>query len=142
MHTQFARLISLNIMGCLWGYMGMHLLKKGIPSFFIYGSLKFGIGCILLALILGFFKSIFVLKKAAARLVLRVEKVQSYFSIFKLFDYRFALLIVLMMGLGITMSMIPGFELLKGVIRTAIGYALLQSSFFFFKPAFFYGIKG
>lgn len=142
MHQQFARLIALNIMGCLWGFMGMNLLKKGIPALFINGSTGLALTCIALALVIGFFKSIFVLKKAASRLVSRVEKVQSYLSIFKLFDYRFALLILVMMGLGITMSMIPGLEMAKGTFRVAIGYALLQSSFFFFKPAFIYGIRG
>lgn len=142
MHTQFARLIALNLMGCLWGYMGMHLLKKGIPAILMNASLKLGLTCIALALGIGFFKSLFVLKKAANRLVLRVEKVNSYLSIIKLFDYRFAILIVFMMGLGITLSLVPGFEIAKGTLRIAIGYALLQSSFFFFKPAFTYGIGG
>jgi hypothetical protein len=142
MHTQFARLIALNLMGCLWGYMGMNLLKKGVPALLINASVQLALFLIAMALIIGFFKSIFVLKKAAARLVLRVEKVNSYLSIFKLFDVKFGILIIFMMGLGIGMSMIPGFELAKGTFRTAIGYALLQSSFFFFRPAFIYGIRG
>lgn len=142
MHKQFARLIALNLMGCLWGYMGMHLLKKGVPTLFMNTSLKLALTCMVLAIIIGFFKSIFVLKKAALRLVARVEKVQSYGSIIKLFDYRFAILIIIMMTLGIAIAMVPGFEIAKGSIRIAIGYALLQSSFFFFKPAFTYGIGG
>lgn len=142
MHKHTARVIALNIMGCLWGYMGMHLIRKGIPSLFMDHSFAFALSMTLVALVIGFSKSIFVLKKAAARLVSRVEKVNSYLSIFKLFDLRFLVLILAMMGLGITMAQIPGFVEAKGVLRVAIGYALLQSSFFFFKPAFIYGIHG
>jgi hypothetical protein len=142
MQITAAKVLALNFMGCLWGYIGMNLIRKGLPSLFLNKNLTLALSLIAVAVIIGFFKSKFVLKKTATRLISRLERVKNYFSIFKLFDLKFVLLILCMMGLGISFNFLPGFEAFKGVVRTAIGYGLLQSSFYFFKPAFVYGIRG
>jgi hypothetical protein len=142
MKQMAAKVLSLNFMGCLWGYIGMNLIRKGLPSLFASQQMAFAIAFTVLALAIGFFKSIFVLKKTANRLILRLDRVTNYFTIFKILDLKFFILIMAMMGLGIGLGTIEGLDTFKGVFRTAVGYGLLQSSFYFFKPAFIYGIGG
>lgn len=142
MQIQLSRVLSLNFMGCLWGFLGMNLIRKGLPIVFQSTGFKFALFLTLVALSIGCIKSLFVLKKTAMRLAGRVHHVNSIFSIFKILDLKFLILIVTMMTLGMSLRFVGGFELTKGVIRIAVGYALLQSSFFFFKPAFTYGIRG
>lgn len=136
------QVLALNFMGCLWGYIGMNLIRKGLPPLFLDKDLKFAITLTLLAVAIGSLKSWFVLRKTANRLIGRLDRVQGYTSIFKLFDLKFVILILGMMGLGIGLNFIPGAASVRGFIRTLIGFALLQGSFYFFRPAFIYGIRG
>lgn len=142
MHQGLAKVLSLNFMGCLWGYIGMSLIRKGLPCFFQNLTFTVALALICLAVGVGVLKSQFVLKKTALRLVARLDRVSSYFSIFKIMDLKFLILIMCMMALGLSLSLIGGFDVPKGMLRVAIGYGLLQSSFYFFKPAFIYRIPG
>ncbi len=142
MKQMAAKVLSLNFMGCLWGYIGMNLLRKGLPTLFGTQSLTLAVTFTLLAISIGFFKSIFVLRKTANRLLSRLDKVTGYTSLFKILDLKFFILISCMIALGVGLGRLEGFEVFKGVFRTAVGYGLLQSSFYFFKPAFIYGIRG
>lgn len=142
MFQNLGKILSLNILGCMWGYMGMHLLKKGLPSLFLETSLVVSIVLMMASFTMGFFKASFVLKKTANRLLDRVERVKSIFSVFKILDLKFFMIIGAMMGLAFVLKLLPGFELAKATLRTTVGFALLQSCFYFFRPAFIYGIRG
>jgi hypothetical protein len=142
MQANLSRVLSLNFMGCLWGFLGMNLIRKGLPIIFQSGHLTLAVVLTLAAVTIGCFKSLFVLKKTATRLTSRIHHVKSFFSIFKIMDLKFLILIVSMMLLGMSLRFVGGFDMAKGVIRIAVGYALLQSSFYFFRPAFIYGIRG
>jgi len=134
------KILALNFMGCLWGYMGMNLIRKGILVLFSHMGFKMAVALTLIAVVIGIVKSILILKKTADRLVKRTQLITGFSSIFKIFDGRFLILIALMMSLGIGLSLISGIEGVLGTIRITVGYALLQSSFYFFKPAFLYGL--
>lgn len=142
MFQNVARVLALNFLGCMWGYMGMHLMRKGLPILFLECSTLLAVALTILALAVGYAKARFVLQKTANRLQARVEHVKSLGSIFKILDLKFFVIIAAMIGLSLLMRVIPGFELGKSFIRTTVGLALLQSSFYFFKPAFIYGIRG
>ncbi len=134
------KILALNFMGCLWGYMGMNLIRKGILALFSNIEFNMAVGLTLVALVLGIVKSILILKKTADRLVKRTQLIKGFFSMFKIFDVRFLILIALMMSLGIGLGLISGIEGVVGTVRITVGYALLQSSFYFFKPAFLHGL--
>jgi hypothetical protein len=142
MQSANAKVLSLNFMGCLWGYIGMNLIRKGLPTLVLKTGMSWAIVIALLACVIGFFKAKFVLRKTANRLISRLDRVTSYTTIFKFLDLKFIILIIAMMGFGISLSMMSGFEGPRSFIRIVVGYGLLQGSFYFFKPAFTYGIRG
>lgn len=131
-----AQVFALNVMGVVWGTIGINLMRKGIPPIFLTHSAAFGCFLVAIAVLIGFFKSFFLIKKTANRLVQRVDQITGFGTIYKIIDKKSAIFLMMMMGLAFSMKLIPGFDLTKSVIRLAVGYALLQSSFYFFKPAF------
>jgi len=137
-----SQIFALNFMGILWGFIGMNLLRKGIPPIFLSLSPKIAILMILFAVSIGCFKSIFLIKKTAERLVKRVDLIQGPSTLFKIFDKKAVIFLALMMTVSFSIRFVPGLEIAKSFIRTAVGYALLQSSVFFFKPLFLKKIEG
>jgi divalent metal cation (Fe/Co/Zn/Cd) transporter len=137
-----AQVFALNFMGILWGFVGINLIRKGIPTIFFNFSAQAGCLLVALALVIGFCKSYFLIKKTANRLVQRADLITGFSNVYKILDKKAVIFLSMMMGLAFLMKATSGLEITKSIIRVAVGYALLQSSFYFFKPAFLQKLNG
>lgn len=109
------------------------LLRMLAPLF--GGGHQAAIVLIVLGLFLGYFKGRFALKKTANRAIARIHSLPNPSPLHHLYNYKFYLLIALMMGLGMLLrvSHIPND--VRGVIDLLIGAALINGSLFYFKQA-------
>lgn len=123
------QMTAISIMKAFWTVMAFVLLKRGIPALFLNRDFGYALGICSLACIIGFNKYHFVLKKTINRFYQRIDLIESAKTVYKAFDRKFIILIIAMMGLGWILRIIPGFEIAKGFLRVAVGFALLFGAF-------------
>lgn len=145
--------------GALWLAIGINLLLKGThylskaASAVISGThLEFSLIkklteytknpqqsvliLICFALIVGFFKGRVVFKRTVKRVVARIRDHAPTISLFRIYSKKFLLLILGMMGLGMTLKYLPLPDDVKGLIDFAVGVALINGATLYFREAF------
>ncbi|MEM8629178.1 MAG: hypothetical protein AAGF04_03825 [Chlamydiota bacterium] len=131
------------ISGLLWMVGGFSLLSKGLRLFFegalsaesSYPSYNLLLIYLTLALLVGFLKGKWVLRRTAERIFQRILDWEGPISFFQLYDKRTALILLLMMGMGLLMNRLALPPLYRGWIDLAVGAALIQSACTFFRFA-------
>jgi hypothetical protein len=89
-----------------------------------------------LALITGFFKGRFVLKKSVNRVVARIRSFPEPTPIVQMYSLPYLLLISFMVSLGMSMKYL-GIPLdIRGMIDVAVGSALINGSMLYFRLAY------
>ena len=86
-----------------------------------------------LAIAIGQLKAKYILSKSVHRMLNRLEKLPEPCSLFEAWGKPYIYLIVAMMGLGMAMRFFSVAPDLRGFIDVAVGLALLQASFSYFR---------
>lgn len=141
------------ISGLLWLGIGCFLTFKGIAflglaivsskqepllDFLLqYNSTREKAGLVLIfgALVIGLFKGRVVLAKTVARQVKRLMNIPYPLSIKDLFPFSYLALILGMMSLGMALKFLPIAQDVRGTIDLAVGSALINGAFLYFKQA-------
>lgn len=131
----------IRLSGISWFFLGTYLAYKGIRYLVIAisdANLLFSPGrkfalLVSFALVVGYCKGRFVLRKTAERLISRIASLSNPISFFQIYPLRYWLLIGCMMalGMGLNIFSIP-FDV-RGLVDLAIGTALITGSFFYFR---------
>ncbi|MGL1930153.1 MAG: hypothetical protein OCC45_00130 [Desulfotalea sp.] len=120
--------VHLFFAGMLWTIAGFLLLFRGWhyiwPDFFFFG---------IIAVVLGFLKSKFILDKTARKSVYRIEKFSDSTCLGAVYSKWSWLLVFLMSFLGVLLRMSPIAKEYLGLFCCTIGVALLWSSRFGWK---------
>jgi len=83
---------------------------------------------VVLALVAGTLKSVFILDKTAARSIDRIKKFNDATCIGAVYSWKTWMLVMLMMTFGITMRTLTDPGMVIGTLYMAIGWALFFSS--------------
>lgn len=141
------------ITGLMWLVIGISLLTKGLQLIvqvsqgflFEKGSLvarlaplsggreKAGLVLITIGLLIGFIKGRYVFVKTIRRVVARILQLPVPFKISQVYSRQYLLLIGGMMCLGIALKWIPIPQEIRGVVDVAIGSALINGAFIYFR---------
>jgi len=85
------------------------------------------------AFLIGYLKGRTVLKKSALRQIQRIEAITTQAKIYHLYSPGFFILVLFMIGLGISMRFLPITLEVRAFIDVAIGTALLQGALHYFR---------
>lgn len=133
------------IAGLVWLAIGIFLLSLGL-RFVVENAPATGNKLVYLltfGLVLGYVKGRFMLRKTVDRQVARISKLPSPAHIKHLYTKGHYLLIVGMMGLGMSMRFLPISIVTRGVIDIAVGSALMNGAMLYIRSAINYKyIKG
>lgn len=140
--------------GLIWFVIGVFLLNLGLrlltglllpeaafsPMFSslvnMLGTFELGvIALIVIGLFVGFYKGKFVLAKSVTRFVNRIRSFEEPTSIVKMYSLPYFLLILGMIGLGMSIKYFQVPSDIRGAIDVAIGAALINGSMFYFRQA-------
>ncbi len=136
------------ISGLIWLALGVFLLWRGVSlvvgacevesdgfhpfvdalSLALGSVQKVALLLMSLGLILGYFKGRFVLTRTAERTIARINSLPKRARISQVYGRGSILLMVLMMGMGMTLRALGAPEELRGFILVAVGCALLYGS--------------
>jgi len=119
-----SRSVHLLIAPLLWTSIGILLMTRGwgwIGS----GNARY---LVILAILLGTVKSLFVLDKTAARSIQRIKQFDDATCIGAVYSWKTWVLVALMMTFGIVMRKMTDPGMFIGTLYLAIGWALLFSS--------------
>jgi hypothetical protein len=119
-----SRGVHLFLAPMLWSGIGIMLMVRG------WGWIGSGRArmLVLLALIIGTAKSIFVLDKASRKLTARIHAFGDSTCLGAVYSWKTWLLVLVMMGSGIAMRRLTQPGNVIGTLYVAIGWALLFSS--------------
>ena len=121
--------------GFLWFCIGTSLMFRGFKllpnredsSQFYQNYLVF------LSLLIGFFKGRFILYRSAKRVVTRIMALPKPVRLWHVYSPAYLGLIGLMIGLSFVLRFLP--NEIRSFINLAIGFSLINGSFFFFQRA-------
>lgn len=119
-----SRIVHLFIAPCIWSAIGLMLMIRGW-NWVGPGMARW---LLLVALVIGTAKSLFVLDKAARKNLQRILSFPDKKCFGAVYSWKTWLLVVLMMGSGIAMRMLTHPGMVIGTIYMAIGWALFFSS--------------
>ena len=85
------------------------------------------------ALLIGFIKGRTVLAKAVSRIVDRIQLQEGLLSLNQVYDKRYYLILLIMVGLGFTMRALNLSHDIHGGIDVAIGAALINGGMLYFR---------
>jgi hypothetical protein len=153
---RFSKRIWLVISGIVWAAIGIMLLIKGIRFIVltletnelkspilnslmtIVGSRqKAGLLLISIALLFGFIKGRTVLGKAVKRVVKRIYYETEKLPISSVYDVRYYITILAMVGIGVLFRVLPIPLDIRGFIDVIIGSALINGAILYFREAYF-----
>lgn len=122
----------INLSGLSWMIMGGFLLFMG-SRFLIKSDVteQLKITFLVSALIIGFLKGKFVLAKSVKRQIKRISELSGPIFLKNIYSKAYYLLILLMIGLGISLRYCPLY--VRGSIDIAVGMALIQGATLFFR---------
>lgn len=137
--------------GFIWFAIGVSLIYKGLHfisvAAFQTDSLCFKMqglfgspqhaatGLIAAALLIGFLKGRFVLTKTVERVVTRIASLKLPIRFSEVYSKSYWILILSMVGIGISFRFLPISLDLRGVVDLAIGSALVNGSMLYFRAA-------
>ncbi|MBM3192130.1 MAG: hypothetical protein FJZ63_05735 [Chlamydiae bacterium] len=147
--------LGIVISGCVWLFIGCLLTVRGL--FFIVGSMlvssydespllkflqkffqdpeKSLLFLVFFAVMLGFLKGRFVLARTVRRAVKRLVLLPAPLKVQALFPWSYLLVMVAMMGLGMLFKYLSLAKDVRGFIDIAVGSALVNGAFIYFKHA-------
>ncbi len=119
--------------GLAWSGVGVMLIKKAISWIFVNDKIPLNYIVFVLGIILGVVVAIFGFSKVANKNINRINKKSNKSCIFGFIAWKSYLLIIFMVGLGITLrhSSLP--KLYLSVIYNGVGLGLFLASFRYFK---------
>lgn len=132
------------LMGGFLLYKGLHWMSEAIFSpcslscryqDFFGGPQQAANVLVVTALVVGYLKGRFVLSKTVTRIVRGIVCLQLPIRIGSVYPKSYWLLISAMMGLGLTLRFLPIPLDLRGFLDIAVGSALIQGSFLYFRAA-------
>jgi len=112
------------------------VLRRPVLDFFanILGGYDQGaIAVIALALIIGFFKGRFVLKKTVGRTIARIRALPNPAPLSQIYHKAYYLLIAVMMTLGFILKFVP--LDIRGGVDVVVGSALINGAILYFRHA-------
>ena len=149
---RFTPFMAVLFSGATWLSVGVFLMNKGLSLLAVpaekssslvrwlssmAGSLEQAILILIcLGLFIGFMKGRYVLSKTVMRMTDRFYSFEGKIQWSKLYPLSYALLIVMMVGLGISMRWLPIAQEVRGFVDIAIGAALIQGAVLYFRQAF------
>jgi len=119
-----SRTVHLFAAPFLWTSIGLLLMVRGF-GWIGPGPARW---LVLAAIALGTVKSLFVLDKAARKSLQRIKNMDDNTCIGAVYSWKTWLLVILMMGFGITMRSLTQPGMVIGTLYVAIGWALFLSS--------------
>lgn len=136
------------IMGSLLTFKGLFLIVGAVLAFqtsahpfmaflnqFFQHLERSGTFIVFLAIIIGMIKGRVVLAKTINKFVKRILLIPSPLKLKDLFPWRYLVLIGSMMSMGMLLRFLPVPKDIKGFIDLAIGSALINGAFLYFKQA-------
>ncbi len=137
--------------GFIWFAIGLSLIYKGLhfisTAAFQADSLCFKMqglfgspqhaatGLIAAGLLIGFLKGRFVLSKTVQRVVTRIASLKLPIRFADVYSKSYWILILSMVGIGISFRFLPISLDLRGLVDLAIGSALVNGSMLYFRAA-------
>ncbi len=129
------------------------LLKKGLDlviiatqdptsSSVLLGREQIALGLIAVALLLGFLKGRFVLRKTVERIVKHICSFPTPVAFKNIYPKSYYLLLGSMVLLGLALKWVPIYPEIRGFIDVAIGSALINGSMLYFRQASLMRIEG
>lgn len=148
---------AIILSGLLWSAIGVMLFYKGV--FFLVQATFYEVGfsgatnlillpflsispaksimyLLILALSLGIAKGRIIFAKTVRKGVLRIVQLPNPVKLHQVYSLKYIIIIALMMGLGIAMKKLAISEEIRGVIDVAVGAALIQGAYLYFKAAY------
>ena len=119
-----SRSVHLFVAPFLWTAIGLMLMVRGF-GWIGPGPARW---LVLVALVLGTFKSLFVLDRAAEKCLHRIKNMDDNTCIGAVYSWKTWLLVTLMMVFGLTMRTLTEPGMVIGTLYVAIGWALFFSS--------------
>jgi len=116
--------VHLFVAPFLWTAIGLMLMVRGF-GWIGPGPARW---LVLVALVLGTFKSLFVLDRAAEKCLHRIKNMDDNTCIGAVYSWKTWLLVTLMMVFGLTMRTLTEPGMVIGTLYVAIGWALFFSS--------------
>ena len=137
---RMTHLQAIIVSGLSWLAIGAFLLYRGLFYLIIClfdHSLSQNAILLLVAigLVLGFIKGRYVLSKTVERVTKSILIHPAPLKLTKLYSKGYLILIASMMALGISLRFLPIANSIRGVIDTAIGFALMNGALLYFKLA-------
>lgn len=142
------------ISGLLWFVIGFVLLSKGInlivqsmsdidQAYFSLiqifsphiGAIKSALLLVTVGLFIGYIKGRYILIKTVKRVVSRILDLTDPIRISKVYSMGYFLLLLTMVGIGISFRFMPLSPDIRGIIDLAIGAALMNGSLLYFRFA-------
>ncbi len=119
--------------GLIWLSVGIMLLSVGF-KYLIKGAAETQtlITCITLALILGYLKGRYILKKSVHREVFRILSITKSVRISDLYSKKYYILLAIMVCLGYLMNALALPPIIRGTIDITIGSALIKGAMLYF----------
>lgn len=125
--------------GAVWLLVGGFLLSMGLYLLILQPSLQsreLTMLLVSLGLVLGFMKGRFILSKTAQKAVKKVLLIAEPISFFQVYPPIYLGLIASMMLLGIGLKWLEIASHIRGIIDTAVGFALINASIIYFQSAY------
>ena len=139
------------LIGCLLTFKGVKYISVGANEAFLGENTHFSMiafvlplfndyqktifTLIMVSLVVGFIKGRFVMSKTVNRVVRRIIALHAPFKIQEMYTKGYVILIGGMMMLGMGMKYFPIAADVRGFLDLAVGMALFQGAFLFFKRA-------
>jgi len=113
--------------GIVWLSMGLYLFAKGIDFLKVANlRLDYFILVLLISSSAGFLKEKFILKKTVKRITKRILSYALPIPIFRIYDSRFYIVILMMIILGQSLKWFSLSLIIRGGVDLAIGLALVK----------------
>jgi hypothetical protein len=142
--------------GSIWFVIGFFLLSKGLNfvtaaahfgelgltsplmirlSLLVGGAQSAALLLIAAGLMIGFFKGRYVLAKSVRKGVQRIIALSEPIALHRVYNMRYYVLILIMVGLGMSMKWFAFPPDVRGMIDIAIGSALMNGALIYFRMA-------
>lgn len=125
--------------GSVWLIVGGFLLSMGLYLLILHPSSQnqeFKMLLVFLGLVLGFIKGRFILSKTVQKVVKKVLFIAEPISFFQVYPPIYLGLIAGMMFLGMGLKWLEIAPYIRGIIDTAVGFALINASILYFQSAY------
>lgn len=154
-YMKISKRSAILISFALWFAVGMMLLYKGLGYLYesialqmiarkeqpilgflshLTGSIEYAfISIIFVSIAFGYIKSYYALRKGADRILDRIRSFSGLIPLAELYPPAYGGLILGMMMLGMGLKYVPITSDIRGIIDTAIGFALLSGSTFYLR---------